>query len=119
MKEVQSRSVQHIRKMRCIRRWIFLSLLLFTLCITGIICSHIIAEATVKKESVPVPYKYYTEVRVFRDDTLWTIADRYMSVGYDSIEEYIQEICEVNSISHHKIYYGQQLIVPYYSYEFK
>ena len=30
----------------------------------------------------PAAFKYYTEVRVDRGDTLWSIADRFMSEEY-------------------------------------
>ena len=34
---------------------------------------------------------------------------------YGSLDAYMNEIREINSISYNRIYNGQQLIVPYYS----
>ena len=71
-------------------------------------------EATQKKAQEP--YKYYTEIRVQRGDTLWDIANKYMdSRVYRSLDDYMDEIREINSINYNRIYNGQQLIIPYYS----
>ena len=76
--------------------------------------SKLTVEATQKKAQEP--YKYYTEIRVQRGDTLWDIANKYMdSSVYRSLDDYMDEIREINSINYNRIYNGQQLIIPYYS----
>lgn len=67
----------------------------------------------------PETYKYFTEVRVASGMTLWDIARQYISPEYASIHDYIREVKEVNSIYTDEIYYGQSLMVPYYSEELK
>lgn len=64
-------------------------------------------------------YKYYTAVTVRCDDTLWDIAQKYMTEDYSSIQSYMKEIKEVNNMKSDAIYYGQKLILPYYSTEWK
>lgn len=64
-------------------------------------------------------YKYFTEVRVSKGMTLWDIANRYISSEYESVDDYIKEVKEINSIYTNEIYYGQSLMVPYYSTELK
>lgn len=66
----------------------------------------------------PTTYKYYTEVRVQRRDTLWSIAQTYMTEEYSSINEYIREVQRINDIGY-ALEYGQRLMVPYYSQERK
>ncbi len=59
-------------------------------------------------------YKYYTDVKVKANDTLWDIAQEYCSEEYDSIQDYIDEVRQINGISY-LIYEGQTIVVPYYS----
>ena len=62
----------------------------------------------------PLTYKYYTEVRVDRGDTLWSIAGRYMTEEYTSRKSYVKEIQKINNIGC-DLQYGQKILVPYYS----
>ena len=63
-------------------------------------------------------YKYYTEVRVGCQDTLWSIADRY-SAGYESTEAFINDVRLINSLHGTHVEYGQYLTIPYYSEELR
>ena len=62
----------------------------------------------------PEVYKYYTEVRVGRGDTLWSIADRFMTEEYTSKRAYLREIQKINNLGC-DLQYGQTILVPYYS----
>lgn len=62
-------------------------------------------------------YKYYTAVTVHRGDTLWSIASGHVSDEYASVNDYIREIKEINGMETSRVYYGQKLILPYYSEE--
>ena len=62
----------------------------------------------------PAAFKYYTEVRVDRGDTLWSIADRFMSEEYTSRRAYVREIQKSNNLGC-ELQYGQKILVPYYS----
>ena len=61
------------------------------------------------------PYKYYTSVQVKEGDTLWKIADTYITEECGSMADYIAEICLVNHISENDIHVGQYITIPYYS----
>lgn len=63
-------------------------------------------------------YKYYTSIQVQKGDTLWNIASNYMTDEYASVNDYIDEICEINHIAESDIHYGQYLTIPYYSAEY-
>ena len=62
----------------------------------------------------PAAFKYYTEVRVDRGDTLWSIADRFMSEEYTSRRAYVSEIQKINNLGC-ELQYGQKILVTYYS----
>ena len=72
-------------------------------------------KATAEK---PAIYKYYTEVRVDRGDTLWSIADRFMTEEYTSRRAYVREIQLINNLGC-ELQYGKRILVPYYSEEVK
>lgn len=64
-------------------------------------------------------YKYYTSIRLEDGDTLWNIANEYMSDEYACTDEYIAELCALNRISaSDPIHAGQYLTIPYYSNEY-
>ena len=97
-----------------IRRYTCLSILLFILCLTGITYSKMTVEATQKKRRDLINtiqrYGYSAEI------PYGGIANEYMDDRvYGSLDAYMNEIREINSISYNRIYNGQQLIVPYYS----
>lgn len=59
--------------------------------------------------------KYFTCVSIDSEDTLWSIANEYITDEYNSIEQYIDEVKSINNLSTDKIYYGATLVVPYYA----
>lgn len=91
-----------------------------TLCLIIILAvtfGSFLSRAKSKKEDVTY-YKYYTNIEIQPGDTLWDLADEYME-HYESKEAYIQEVSQLNSIQNGKIISGQNLIMPYYSTEYK
>lgn len=63
--------------------------------------------------------KYYTSITVEDGDTLWDIADEYIS-GYNVDKaEYVNEISELNNLSDGNIHAGQSIVVAYYSRDIK
>lgn len=65
--------------------------------------------------------KYYSSITVHSGDTLWQIADeRFDEHHYDSVDDYVNEICNINGLSDlSMVKAGENLIIPYYSSEFK
>lgn len=66
-----------------------------------------------------VRHKYYTSVEIESGSSLWEIAEEYMTEEYDSVEEYIKEVKQINHLTEDLIYEGAYLCVPYYSSEIK
>lgn len=58
--------------------------------------------------------KYYTSVEVEAGDTLWSIADEYMTAEYDSRDEFMNEVRQMNHITGSGIRCGSTILVPYY-----
>ena len=77
-----------------------------------IICLSGFSRAEAKRVD---SFKYYTAVTVNSNDTLWDIALDHLTDEYSSVNEYIREIKEINEMKSDTIYYGQRLVLPYYS----
>ena len=62
-------------------------------------------------------YKYYTSHYIERGESLWTIAQQYITDDYASVDTYISEIREINGLHGTKLQQGSHICVPYYSTE--
>lgn len=107
-----------IRKRRAIRNKILTAFCLITIVLFASISVYSISSAHAANEEVK--FKYYTKIEVAKEDTLWSIADRYMdSDKYKSKSKYIDEVKSINHIKDDKIVAGATIIVPYYSTNFQ
>lgn len=57
----------------------------------------------------------YTSIEIMEDDTLWDIAKTYCDTEEESIQEYIDNVKEINNISSDKIISGNYLIIYEYN----
>lgn len=104
-----------IRRKREMRKNFLILVMTVCLVITGSISASGF-RANAKDDSSQVSYKYYKSVAVSNNDTLWSIAEKYMDEEhYDSINDYIAEVKRMNSLKNDTIHYGEYLIVPYYN----
>lgn len=67
----------------------------------------------------PVNYTYYKSVKIKSGDSLWSIAEEYMTEEYASIHQYIEELKQINSLESNAIHNGQYIMVAYNDQEFK
>ena len=58
--------------------------------------------------------KYFTSIEIEEGDTLWEIADQYITSEYKDKDEYIEEVKEMNHITGSIIQTGSTLLIPYY-----
>ena len=102
---------QRIRSMISIATLIFSILIVFS--IFGL-------DTNARSTSDMLEYKYFMNYELQRGDSLWSVASANYDDHYDSVEDYIEEICIINSVScDTELIAGSSLIIPYYSYEFK
>jgi len=59
--------------------------------------------------------KTFSSVEVKPGDTVWSIANEYMSDEYTDVNELVNEIEKTNHISANSITAGSYIIVPYYT----
>lgn len=107
------------RSTRCNKNTLFLILSMFL--IVNLIFGVNTLVANAKEETKPL-YKYYQSYMVEKGDTLLSIA---YEINDDTctekqIEECVEEMMHINSLDHKgTICYGNYIIVPYYSAEYK
>ena len=98
---------------------LFLAFTLLLAFLCGISFGSILSRAETTDAKASETFKYYKSIAVQSGDSLWSIAADNMSEEYDSIQEYIDEVCFINSLSNTCIHAGKNLTIPYYSAEFK
>lgn len=99
-----------------------IAVVILTLCIIlcGVILgSSIMSAGKSRASEESASFKYYTSIEIHQGDTLWSIACDYMGTEYDSIQDYIDEVKELNQLGPDDIHAGQYLMIPYYSNEFR
>lgn len=87
-----------------------ISVVVLCIILVGIIIDKTVASASATKDE-----KYVMSIQIEKGDTLWGIAKENITSHYESVDEYIEEIMECNSLTSDVIHEGQFLIVPYYS----
>jgi nucleoid-associated protein YgaU len=106
-----------IRRRRIVRR----QYMLLAFAVAVVVFLSIFIASTVmtnaQGDDFTPEYKYYTSITVHANDTIWDVAaQNYSEDHYKNMNEYIKEICSINSISDpNRLYAGESLIVPYYS----
>lgn len=95
--------------------------LLVAVFITGFLVFLLFQTSNIANAGTPnsVRHKYYTSVEIESGSSLWEIAEEYMTEEYDSVEDYIKEVKQINHLTEDLIYEGAYLCVPYYSSEIK
>lgn len=107
------------RRHHAVYQWIALVLLTFAIVIGGTLLGSVIISSSRLEASQQPSFKYYTSIEIQPGDTLWSIAAAYMSPEYDSVQDYIDEVKELNQLGPDHIHAGQYLTVPYYSRDFR
>lgn len=83
-----------------------------------IVFSSFLFDSDVNAQEDELLHKYYTCVQIEYGNTLWSLADDYGTLGYDSKKEYIDEVRQINRLEDiNDLKSGDTIILPYYSYE--
>ncbi len=88
-------------------------LFVITVSMIFILAGGILVHAnTIGTESIS---KYYTSIMIEQGQSLYDIASEHITDGYDSIDQYIEEISFINRIEDtNEIHAGQYICIPYY-----
>ena len=109
------------RRMRIVRRQrLALAAIIAVIVATTIFIIMTLTSNATSDTFVP-EYKYYKQITVHSGDTLWNIASANMSEGhYRNLDAYIAEVSSINHLPEDgTINAGENLIIPYFSSEYK
>lgn len=108
-----------LRRKHQIRRNIFM-LMLSIILAAGFSIMFFSFKSKAQSGDAELSCKYYKSITVGAGDTIWDFAELYADTDfYDSYGCYIKEVMDINHLKDEQIIYGQHIIIPYYSHEFK
>lgn len=104
-----------LRRQREIRRRVVLTVLAI-FCAIVFAFSYNVIVSQANSDMSDVTYKYFTSHCVTKGETLWSIAEENIDYEfYRSIQDYIDEVTEINHLSDDTIKVGESIIIPYFS----
>lgn len=109
-----------IKKQRQIvkRRITLLVAALIVITVGSIVCGSIFSSA--KNPATDIPqHKYYKSIIIEKGDSLWSIAQEYRTDAYKDIQEYMDELIQLNGLTSRTIHEGQHLVIAYYDAEIR
>ncbi len=104
-----------VRRQREIRNKIIYTVLTLGIVLVAVLSLHSITSQA-QDENVEVTYKYFTNMEVEQGASLWNIAQENIDYNfYDSIQEYVDEVIDMNNLPDETIVAGQSIVIPYFS----
>ncbi len=114
----KNRRAQIIKKQKHILITSIASLTFLTLLTIAVVVMGTTITPQARTESPRI--KYYTTLTVNSSDSLYDISEKYMSGEYTDVNDFMNEICQINHIyDADNLEAGSQIIIPYYSSDFK
>lgn len=116
--DIKRQSKMKLRKQQVKRQKFLIGVI--AVCLTLILSVKSAAFSSAAQDNEQTDhYKYYKTIEIHKGDTLWDIARKYKTDEYDSVQDYIDEIKQINNLKDHNIQAGNYLIIAYYEPEFK
>ncbi len=81
--------------------------------IGGVIFNGSLASAHDESENAMPGSTCYKSIVIEHGDTLWELAEQYMTDDYESVQEYVQDLKRINHLKDDTIISGEYLIVAY------
>lgn len=104
-----------IRRQRELRNKIVYAILTVVIVLTAVLSFHSITSQA-QDESAEVTYKYFTSLEVEKGDSLWNIAQEHIDYTYyDNVQDYIDEVMDINNMKDDTVKAGQCIVIPYFS----
>ena len=105
--------------MTVLKKKILFTTVFVMLLATAIFSSVRLVSVDAMSDDSYAKYKYYTSYEIQPGDTLTYIAEKYTADTQVSVSEYIEELKQNNHLTSDKITSGKNIIIAYYSDEYK
>lgn len=97
-----------------IKKQLLTAILFFMIVLTGLVLgSSLLKTYQAKASNAYEEVIYYKSIKIAENDTLWTIADKYMGDKFEDKQSYIEEVKRLNHLTGDTICTGSYLMIPY------
>ncbi len=104
-----------VRRQREIRNKVVLTVATLIIVLTAVLSVQSI-KSQAQEDRAEVTYKYFTSHEVENGDTLWSIALEHIDYSYyNCVQDYIDEVIDINNMSNDTVRVGQNIVIPYFS----
>lgn len=104
-----------INKKRYFTNIRFLLVLTIVIILNAVLNTAFVKTGESSKAGATKQEKYYKSIAVEYGDTLWGIAVEFKDSNNQSIQEYIDEVKQINQLKTEEIHAGRYLTIPYYN----
>lgn len=109
------RMYQRRKRIHALQKQMMILTITIVIVLSGVIGLSVFNAKAKSSQSDITLYKYYKNVQIQADDTLWDLAKENYCEEKQSIKEYIQEVKNINHLSDDSIVAGNYIVLPYYS----
>ncbi len=116
MERAEKRRIHRLQREKQVKRQRFIMIIILFMIVLIAAVFSISRFTYASSDIVTQPRaKYYKSILIYQDDTLYSIAESYMSQEYKDAAQYINEVKNMNHMLNNTITTGDYLIIPYYS----
>ena len=109
------RMYQKRRRLHALQKRITTLIITTSIVLTGVIGFNVFNAKAKSYQNDETLYKYYKNVEIQCNDTLWDLAKANYCKDKQSMEEYMNEVKRINHLEDDAIVAGNYLVLPYYS----
>lgn len=116
MSTIERRRIYQKRKrLHALQKRVITVIITMVIVLSGVISFSVFNAKAKSSQNEVTLYKYYKNVEIQCDDTLWDLAKENYDKDKQSIKEYMNEVKSINHLTDDSIVAGNYIVLPYYS----